>query len=730
MTTLFPEALGRAGAPSVLGEILRGLNAALLAVGAAYITMNIVVGTMNTAQDGEVLGKRWSSMWAPIRTVLGMCMMVPLANGFAASQIAVLTVVKWSIGLADSIWLVAVSALVLNGASLAQIVPPKTDDFIGGLLANLVCEQTLNNAYGGEPGQPNQSNFVVREITGWDGTKVTKTLVSGGWPGGDQTASVLFVFNRGTSQAGKPVCGGVQIPRFNLPTTPAPTTGPSGRILGQASAVYRANLGTQLADRNPGQYAHVQIEEAGFTSAWIAAISAAEADLTDLARQIADQAAFPAAAQGEIDLEAAAATIQRARDQLANAIYQEAQRRYMGSVSSAQTDLAAMMKAGGWPSAASFHRELASVQERIWTMANSVSESVQPTAEGLTTTMANSLRAGLSTVDTVARHANLQTLNAMVRSGRLLPGAAGQPRESDDGISRIVPTSVDRAIDKELIDLVMASEADAWVNPMGTLSGLGNRILSVATGGAVVGAVAMLSPGANGISAVASRGMAAKAFEGLSGPIMLAMLALIAGAVMLAFILPVQPYIVFTIQIFAWIILVCEAVVAAPIWAFAHLKLEGEGVAGEATHAGYRLMLTIFLRPVLMVIGMVVGMMIFMLASGLISTTYFGAARIALGGNNAGLIGAGAHMLIGATLSVVAAQHCYSLVHTLPDRILRWVGGYGDNDGSSSHGDKVVGGAIAATQKAEQYATGAIGRRGQGRKGGGSAPTPPSGDGR
>ena len=143
IVSFFPEILGGPGNTStVLGEVLRSFNAILLSVGAAFVTLNIVTGTMNTAQDGEVLGKRWSSMWAPIRTIVGMALMVPLSSGYASIQVVVLTVVKWSIGLADTIWSVAISALILNGASLVQTAPPKVDEFIGGVVASLLFLQT------------------------------------------------------------------------------------------------------------------------------------------------------------------------------------------------------------------------------------------------------------------------------------------------------------------------------------------------------------------------------------------------------------------------------------------------------------------------------------------------------------------------------------------------------------------------------------------------------------
>ena len=54
-----------------------------------------------------------------------------------------------------------------------------------------------------------------------------------------------------------------------------------------------------------------------------------------------------------------------------------------------------------------------------------------------------------------------------------------------------------------------------------------------------------------------------------------------------------------------------EAMVGAPLWALAHLRLDGEGLPGDSAMNGYYLIFEIFLRPVLSVFGLVAAMIIF-----------------------------------------------------------------------------------------------------------------------
>lgn len=67
---------GSAGAPIELA--LGILNAGALVLGGILAAYVLAIGTMQTAHDGEMLGKQWSSMWVPIRTSLGVALVVPL----------------------------------------------------------------------------------------------------------------------------------------------------------------------------------------------------------------------------------------------------------------------------------------------------------------------------------------------------------------------------------------------------------------------------------------------------------------------------------------------------------------------------------------------------------------------------------------------------------------------------------------------------------------------------
>jgi conjugal transfer/type IV secretion protein DotA/TraY len=80
---------------------------------------------------------------------------------------------------------------------------------------------------------------------------------------------------------------------------------------------------------------------------------------------------------------------------------------------------------------------------------------------------------------------------------------------------------------------------------------------------------------------------------------------------LLYYIMPFLPFIYFFFGVGGWIKAIFEAMVGTPLWALAHLRIDGEGLTGDAAKNGYFLILEIFLRPILLVFGLLAGMSIF-----------------------------------------------------------------------------------------------------------------------
>src|SRR3546814_17012521 len=91
--------------------------------------------------------------------------------------------------------------------------------------------------------------------------------------------------------------------------------------------------------------------------------------------------------------------------------------------------------------------------------------------------------------------------------------------------------------------------------------------------------------------------------SGLVGPLFI-------FGIILAIVLPLYPFFGFLAATISWLILVVEAVLAAPLWAFAHMRMDGHEFATEASKAGYRLSLNILMRTSLLLFGLVMSYLI------------------------------------------------------------------------------------------------------------------------
>ena len=73
-----------------MGAFFRAFNLGVLVFGACLFIYASTVGIMHSAEDGEILGRKWGSMFVPLRMTGGMVLLYPLANGFSGIQLAVL----------------------------------------------------------------------------------------------------------------------------------------------------------------------------------------------------------------------------------------------------------------------------------------------------------------------------------------------------------------------------------------------------------------------------------------------------------------------------------------------------------------------------------------------------------------------------------------------------------------------------------------------------------------
>ncbi len=203
-------------------------------------------------------------------------------------------------------------------------------------------------------------------------------------------------------------------------------------------------------------------------------------------------------------------------------------------------------------------------------------------------------------------------------------------------------------------------------------------------------------------SSIRSLGYAAGAalFGGILGPvpkqlmyvissffITTAMLGLTVGFV-LFYILPFLPFIYFFFAVGGWIKGIFEAMVGAPLWALAHIRIDGHGMPGNAAMNGYFLIFEVFLRPILIVFGMLASISIFAALVNVLNSIFDLVAQNAAGYDmnsqiaDASFSGEYMRSLIDQFFfTVIYTMVCYmigmsafKLIDLIPNNILRWMG--------------------------------------------------------
>ena len=149
-----------------------------------------------------------------------------------------------------------------------------------------------------------------------------------------------------------------------------------------------------------------------------------------------------------------------------------------------------------------------------------------------------------------------------------------------------------------------------------------------------------------------------------------------------AFVLPNMPFIIWVGCITGWVLLVIEAIIAAPLWAIMHLHPNGDDLTGRGGN-GYSLVLSLLLRPVLMVFGMEAAIVISSVIGEFINKTFFEVFAQSTGSFTG--ISAVTALAMGTMVYFIVMftflKKCFGIIHQLPDQLLQWIGGGGSQLG-------------------------------------------------
>jgi conjugal transfer/type IV secretion protein DotA/TraY len=685
-----------------LQMVLSWYSYAMLVIGSFLLLYYLVRIIAETAHTGRP-GGRANQLWAPIRTVLAIGLLVPLSTGLNSGQMIVLNLASEGSALASNTWTQFLSAMAgsiatgANGALSSSASAAAEEQAVYNFFLNQVCVKLYNTML-------TQSSFATAAASlsggvGWPITATTHSLTPSG---------TLYTYGNNLNQT---MCGQVQVDNPTAVAAPSgATAGTNGSTLNTQMSTASQTLANDIMSKiNNAWNSDVQsmmLAAGGPVDQYVNAVLAGNnppagilttlqgyavnynQDLTsgvttamaDSRSAIDDALTDDAVALGWLSAGTMYMTIARLQSTVSDALM------YAPTVTAPNLQALRGLTTGG----------------RIAVHDAGISHMIDPDPSVLSLTSMGTLENRLvgylgAASNLIANQGTAPTAFTM-QSGQI--AAASGPETNSGGLLG-------------LIDNVYSAIQGSGVISSGVFTGnlpwLGNV---VPTGGfpisdlAVLGANLMKMGAALYALGIAS-GMSFFGFSGGSGISMLGFAfgtALFAPGIALGYILPLLPFIHFLFAVFGWLLALVEAVIEIPIFALAHLDPEGEGVFPGATKAGYMLLLQLILRPLLICIGLIISIL---LMNGMVdflnlvfNATVFGVQTVSAVGTFSLII----YTVIYAGTAYAICNACFKAIDYVPNHALRWIGGQGDMHDSGQHAGYATAAAMGTASAANTMA--------------------------
>lgn len=676
---------------SVLGAMSSVLCAGMLLFTGIIIIYTLLTGLLDSANEGNPLGKALSTMWVPLRMVLAMGLVLPLAGGFSAMQVGVLWVAGHGIGLANTVWNESLDHIQTTGSMYPPDVSIDFEGIAAGILQSRTCLHAVNHI-------TREVNIVESPYSyNQDVDSEPKESAAVHDPSFD--APGLTVMQRYTNAHTGPEAASRRRDKV----------GSGDSTIGDAWHFKEANpCGSVAWHFTPADH-HTDVAEikVEFQLEMARILAKLDDAMDPLAREIVyqvsdgtgnpDETAFLAAVE-----EYKAGYFSAAQQAMTAIATFRTQSWADGNPENAQTTIGA--RDAGWITAGAWYWDLQKANAeaielvRVTPSYQAPGLSVQALPEYTTYTDALEAYHAYRIVYDSSGH----QVTAMERSSYM--------KDDDVGIGFLL-TYLSTAAGNLL------KEPD----PVTGLQNFGHTIIvgSEIAWESAVTAAALAEAGDASAAKIPFPLGAATSFGAaffktwVSKHVQLlvfALIALIPLALFLAFYLPATPLILWVSAVAGWFVLLIEAVIAAPIWAASHAMPEGNGFVGQRAMAGYMVLLSLFLRPTLMLFGFFASMLL-MIAMAKVVTLLFVPAMSSLGG---GYI-AGVATIFGNTAVLVfliihIAHRAYGLIHEIPDKILRYIGGGAENLGEADQERQAKSFFVAGASKIESSASGSMRR--------------------
>ncbi len=650
---------------NIFKGVLVDFNNAVLVLGAIIIIYSLLVSTINTANEGEMLGKQWNSAWIPLRAAGGFALLLPTkaAGGYAIIQVFIMWVILQGVGAADAIWTHALTAIKTGEATAPTAQRSEYYTLAGEVFSSQTCmyQYTIatNIAREGHYGINDQNIYSF------------DTHYAPVAPYNDTGYHYSFsIKNRDTGR-----CGSI--------TKSYTKNDLLDNMRNNALIVMMNTLNSPARNYVTAFNQNIIVPKAT-TDAAKQAIQDAATTMSntlyqfyvDQAKQVAEQGSGVGTIFGPtVGLQ----HIFGFGDSAGDANY--------GKTFSSMQHMLDQAQNFGWMMAGGYYLSVANYASAFVNVTNWVPGYKGPNKSDLKDSLGKDnyntyMDPFLTQVQALVSQSidsltNLQLENAFggisVSSNVkhvLKPWLTGFPTIANDFI-------------KYINDSVNQWSSGIFTeDPVKGVTALGAKMIAQAQAiwGGIIAAISVVTGlsfmGMNIIgSTVQTAGMALSMAAIWFIPFVLGTIAAaFVNGVLLSLYIPLIPYLIFTFGAIGWLVLAIESMVAGPLLALGILHPEGQHQVWGRAEAGVMILASAFLRPALMVAGFFAAIP---LSYGVVGFVNFGFAIVLGNSDGTGIFGPIALSIfisIYTLILILAFNRIFSLIHVLPDKVMRWLG--------------------------------------------------------
>ena len=617
---------------NIIASMLYVFNNGVLIVGSIIVGYVIIVGMVSTASDGEALGKNWSTIFTPLRTVVGAAILLPTDSGYSFIQHFVMMLAMWAIGFANSIHSTGMKTGVeLQGLGPKHMLSSSANAsnkfglraFANAYLPIAHCKKAINTASVHTGYWLWQSDTPAKIQAVLQGNKMPyeQVQVRSGMDGAIvDEGKYRYVFNfvdvnpQTSLAGGEPVCGTVSITAYRL-DLPSNAANETKEIIAALQTLQRRTNEVKILAIN---YIVKEIDK--WVQGWPNSISDGNWEIdTRRLNDIVTQANLFVA--GSL-----ASTLESAGSASSGGMQAAADRLFDGMLSK------------GWSHAGGWHQRVAQVGGWIRNaMESTPYEVTPPNLQELPN-------------DEAARmfklaHAPEGPVYKAVRKAEdhfsATPGkkdnnifdiysAISIGKSLDTSIQTTVTSIIHREVNKlerSIVDIATGSGKDQGATfigcgNIGKIGGSINRMKCIGEYAAIAnttvkGGFETLKLGTNVMAVgVGTTVVGRGAQEGIYrlieqlDAVITKPLAEYTGIIAFQFgvLIPSLPYVIFIVVVVAWLLEVALAIVATPLWAVMLMTSERSFIGSQKQ--GVLMLLSIFIRPALAIIGLFLALIV------------------------------------------------------------------------------------------------------------------------